>query len=174
MKKLNLFRLAAVFLGILLTPLYYNAAAASPILKESPPLASVFGFDPGFLPFSFQQALSCLDDAFQKPGYKIQDNIYVFIQGSGSDQPIVMAISAMGPKIAVTVTTTGDWGVNYMREFFESPFFFESETEQLYALLNVGPGVRSATLGRFQVKIDVFETREWIVIRAEFSPLRVN
>jgi hypothetical protein len=174
MKKRNLFRLAAVLLGILLTSLYYNTAAASPILKESPLLARAFGFDPGFLPFSFQQVLSCLDDAFQKPGYKLQDNIYAFIQGNGADEPIVMTISAMGPKIAVTVTTTGDWGVNYMREFFEAPFFLRSETEQFYTLLDAGPGARSATLGRFQVKIDVLETREWIVIRSEFSPLRGN
>jgi hypothetical protein len=174
MKKRNLFRLAVVFFGILLTSLYHNAAAALPTLKESSPSARVFAFDPGFLPFSFQQALRCLDDAFQKPGYEIQDNIYVFIQGSGTDEPIVMSIWAMGPKIAVTVTTTGDWGVNYMREFFEAPFFFQSETEQLYALLNAGPGVHSATLGRFQVKMDVLETREWIVIRSEFSPLRGN
>jgi hypothetical protein len=174
MKKRNLFRLAVAFLGILLTSLYSNAAAALPSLKESPPLARVFAFDPGFLPFSFQQVLRCLDDAFQKPGYKIQDNIYVFIQGSGTDEPIVMTVSAMGPKIAVTVTTTGDWGVNYIREFFEAPFFFQSETEQLYALLNAGAGARSATLGRFQVKMDVLETREWIVIRSEFSPLRGN
>ena len=61
-----------------------------------------------------------------------------------------------------------------MREFFEAPFLFRSETEQLCALLNAGPGVRSATLGRFQVKMDVLETREWIVIRSEFSPLRGN
>ena len=174
MKKRNLFRLAVAFLGISLTSLYYNAAAALPTLKESPPSARVFAFDPGFLPLSFQQVLRCLDDAFQKPGYKIQDNIYVFIQGSGTDEPIVMTISAMGPKIAVTVTTTGDGGVNYMREFFEAPFLFRSETEQLCALLNAGPGVRLATLGRFQVKMDVLETREWIVIRSEFSPLRGN
>src|ERR1700751_480196 len=108
MKKRNLFRLAVLFLGTLLTSLYYNAAAALPTLKESPPLARVFAFDPGFLPFSFQQVLRCLDDAFQKPGYKIQDNIYVFIQGRGTDEPIVMTISAMGPKIAVRVTATGD------------------------------------------------------------------
>ena len=68
----------------------------------------------------------------------------------------------------------GDWGVNYIREFFEAPFFFRSESEQLYALLDSGPGVRSATLSRFQVKIDVSEAREWIVIRSEFEPLGIN
>lgn len=52
--------------------------------------------------------------------------------------------------------------------------FFRSESEQLYALLDSGLGSRSATLSRFQVKIDVSGTREWIVIRAEFEPLGTN
>lgn len=47
MKKRNLFRLAVAFLGISLTSLYCAAGAALPTLNETPPLARVFGFDPG-------------------------------------------------------------------------------------------------------------------------------
>jgi hypothetical protein len=76
--------------------------------------------------------------------------------------------------MGVTLLTGGDWGVDYIREFFEAPFFLKAESEQLYGLLDSGPGARSATLSRFQVKIDVSETREWIVIKTEFEPLGAN
>ena len=149
MRKCNLLFVGAVLLGILLIPL---SCAARP------------------LPFSFDQILSYFDNAFERPAHRVQDSTRVYIEGNAPDESIVMAISSRERKIVVTLITNGDWGVNYIREFFEASFFLRSESEQLYALLNAKPGARSATLGRFDVEIDVVETREWIIITAEFGP----
>ena len=94
----------------------------------------------------------------------------MYIEGNAQDEAVTIAISATERKIAVTVIARGNFGVNYIREFFEAPFFLRSESEQLYALLEANPSVRAAALGRFDVKIDVFKTREWIVIATEFEP----
>jgi hypothetical protein len=122
------------------------------------------------LPFSFNQVLRYFDDAFGKPGYKVHDNTVVYTEDNASDEAVTIVVSAMERKIAVTLIARGDWGVNYIREFFEAPFFLRSESEQLYALLDANPSVRATALGRFDVKIDVFKTREWIVITTKFEP----
>ena len=171
MKKRNLLGSAVVFLGVLLVLLPSPAAAKWSGSSDIPRLARTSRFNPGLLPFSFEQVVGYFDDAFQKPGSEIQDHTYVYIEGASPDELVTMIVYSTGQKIGVTVLSGGDWGVNYIREFFEAPFFFKSETEQLYALLDSGADSRSASLSRFKVTIDVSETREWIVIRAEFEPL---
>jgi hypothetical protein len=96
------------------------------------------------LPFSFEQVLSYFDGAFGYPAYKIRDNTFVYLEGNASDEAVTIAVSATARQIAVTLLARGDFGVNYIREFFEAPFFLRSEREQLYALLDANPGARSA------------------------------
>jgi hypothetical protein len=174
MRKRNLLGAVAVFLGILLLLLSGPAPAKWSGFSGIPRLARTSRFSPGLLPFSFRQVLSYFDDAFQKPGFEIQDHTCVYVEGTGPDELVTLAVYSTGQKIGVTVLSGWDWGVNYIREFFEAPFFFRSESEQLYALLDSGAGARSATLSRFKVTIDVSETRKWIVIRAEFGPLGIE
>jgi hypothetical protein len=174
MKKRNLLAAAAGLLGTGLLFLPCPTAAKSADCRDIPRLAQTSRFSPGLLPFSFNQVLSYFDDVFQKSGYRAQDHFYLFIEGGAPDELVTIAVYSTGRKIGVTLLSGGDWGVNYIREFFEAPFFLRAESEQLYALLAAGQGARSATLSRFQVKIDVSETREWIVIRAEFEPLGIS
>jgi hypothetical protein len=167
MRKRNLFRV--VLLGMLLMPLSC-AATKWPALSKMPQSPGLSLFDSRPLPFSFDQVISYFDDAFERRAQRIESNFCVYIEGNGPDESVIMAICSREGKIVVTLIANGDWGVNYIREFFEAPFFLRSESEQLYALLDANPGARAATLGRFDVEIDVFETREWIVITAEFGP----
>jgi hypothetical protein len=167
MRKRNLFLAGAVLLGTLVVPLSHAGTKTSAASKE-PQSTGVSVVDVRPLPFSFEEILSYFDDAFEKPAYRVQNNTSVYVEGNAPDDSVVIAISAAERKIAVTLLANGDWGVNYIREFFEAPFFLRSESEQLYALLYANPGGRSATLGRFDVEIDVFETRNWIVVTAEF------
>jgi len=173
MRKRNLLG-AAALLGFFVILLSCPAGAKWSSFSDIPRLARTSRFNPGLLPFSFQQFLSYFDDVFQKPGYEIQDHTYVYVEGAGPDELVTLAVYSTGQKIGVTVLSGGDWGVNYIREFFEAPFFFRSESEQLYALLDSGAGSRSATLSRFKATIDVSETREWIVIKAEFGPVGID
>jgi hypothetical protein len=128
---------------------------------------SVSDFRP--LPFSFDQVVSYFDDAFERSARRMPDGTCVYIEGNTPDESIIMAVSSRESKIVITLLTNGDWGVNYIREFFEAPLFLRAESEQLYTLLYANPGAGAAALGRFDVEIDVVETREWIIITAEFG-----
>jgi hypothetical protein len=173
MKKPNLLAAALGLLGAVLMLFPCPTAAKSADFSDIPQLARTSRFSPGVLPFSFNQVLNYFDDAFQKSGYRVQDHFYLFTAGA-PDELVTIAVYSTGQKIGVALLSGGDWGVNYIREFFEASFFLKAESEQLYALLDSGPGTRSATLSRLQVKIDVSETHEWIVVRAEFEPLGIN
>jgi len=169
MTKRNLFVGAVVVLGILVIPLRCPATKFSDLGDRShSAVRSHLGSHA--LPFSFEQVLRYFDDAFGKPAHKVRDNTVVYTEGNASDDAVTIAVAATERKIAVTLMARGDWGVNYIREFFEAPFFLRSESEQLYALLDANPSVRATAVGRFDVKIDFFKTREWIVIATEFQP----
>ena len=171
MSKRNLLVGAAVVLGILAIPLWCPATKRSDFSNTS---HSAVGSDLGLhaLPLSVEQVLGYFDDAFGKLAYKVHGNTFVYIEGNAPDEAVTIAVSATERKIAVTVITGGDWGVNYIRKFFEAPFFLRSESEQLYALLDANPSAGAGALDRFYVKIDVFKTHEWIVIGMEFEPPR--
>ena len=169
MKKCHLLWTAAVLLGILPIPLSC-ATTKTPVLRKAPQSTGLFVLDFRPLPFSYDEVLSYFDFAFEKRPFRIQSNTCVYIEGNAPDETVILAISCRERKIVVTLITNGDWGVNYIREFFEAPFFLRSESEQLYALLGANPGVRSAALGRFDVEFDVLETREWLMITAQFKP----
>ena len=38
---------------------------------------------------------------------------------------VIITVSDLDTGLAIVLLATGDYGVNYMREFFEAPFFFE-------------------------------------------------
>src|SRR5262249_1107449 len=157
-------------LGILVIPLWCAATKRSDF-NNTPQSAVGSHLGSHALPFSLNQVLRYFDDAFGKPAYKVRDNTVVYTEGNASDEAVTIAVSATERKIAVTLMARGDWGVNYIREFFEAPFFLRSESEQFYSLLDANPSVRATGLGRFDVKMDVFRTREWIVIAMEFEAL---
>lgn len=169
MRKRNRCAVAAVVLGILLIPLWCVATKWSDPSK-TPHSTGGWPLGPHNLPFSFEQVLSHFGDAFGKPAYKVHDRTFVYVEDNNLDDSVTIAISATERKIAVTLYARGDRGLNYIREFFEAPFFRRSESEQLYVLLDASPRIRTAELGRFDVKIDVSKTREWIIIVIEFGP----
>jgi len=169
MRKRSLFVGSAVVLGILVVPLWCAAPKLSDFGDTS---HSAMGSHLGShaLPFSFEQVLSYFENAFGKPAYNVHDKTFVYIEGNAPDEAVTVALSKTERKIAVTVIAGGDWGVNYIREFFEASFFLRAESERLYTLLDANPSAGAAALDRFDVKIDVFKTREWIVIGTEFEP----
>jgi hypothetical protein len=174
MRKRKLLSAAAGLLGTVLLLLPCPTAAKSADFRDIPRLTRASRFTPGLLPFSFNQVLSYFDDVFQKSGYRAQDHFYLIIEVGAPNELVTIAVYSTGQKIGVTLLSGGNSGVNYLREFFEAPFFLKAESEQLYGLLDAGQGVRSAALSRFQVKVDVSDTREWIIIKVEFEPLGAN
>ena len=169
MRKRNLLALAAVAAGMLVAPLWCTATRL-PDLNRAPHSTGGWHLVSPPLPFSLEQVLSYFNDALGKPAHKVSDGTFVYTDRSSSDESVRLVLSAKQQKIALTLFTRGNPGVNYLREFFEAPFFRRSESEQLYALLDANHDISLAELGRFKVKIDVFKTPEWLVIALEFSP----
>lgn len=145
-------------------------AAKSANFSNIPRLARTSRFSPGLLPFSFNQVLGYFDAALQKPGHTARSDIREYVENNALGEYAAVIVSGSGQKVRVAVVTNGDWGVNYIREFFEAPFFLRSESERLYTLLGANPSARCVNLGRFDVQIKVIETRQWIIITAEFGP----
>ena len=122
------------------------------------------------LPFSVGQVLEYFNEAFGKRPFKIDDKTFVYTDRENPDEESIITVSNLEASLGVVLLATGDYGVNYIREFFEAPFFLRAESEQLYMLLAGGPGIRSIALERFNVQMRIFERGRWIVVALEFHP----
>jgi hypothetical protein len=122
------------------------------------------------LPFSLAQVLHHFNEAFGKQPFKIDERTFVYVDRENPDEVVIITVSDLDTGLAVVLLTTGNYGVNYMREFFEAPFFFHSETEQFYRSLDRGPGIRSIALDRFRVELSISHASNWIVVAMEFRP----
>jgi hypothetical protein len=168
MKKRNWTKRAATVIGFFAL-LAWCAASGSVQLYRSPAATERDGSK--VLPFSLAQVLNYFDDAFGKAAYRGYGDTPVYHAADATlDESVTIAVSEMEQRISVTLITNSDWGVNYLREFFEAPFFFQSESEQLYALLNETTGTQSVELGRFDVDAGIFEEPGWLIVTMEFRP----
>jgi hypothetical protein len=122
------------------------------------------------LPFSFGQVLDYFNEAFGIRPFKIDDKSFVYTDRENPDEVAMVTVSSFEASLEVVLLATGDYGVNYIREFFEAPFFLRPESEQLYMLLDRGPGIRSVALERFNVQMRISEAGRWLVVAVEFSP----
>jgi len=123
------------------------------------------------LPFSVGQVLDYFNEAFGKRPFKIDDKSFVYTDRGNPDEVAIITVSDLEASLGVVLLATGDYGVNYIREFFEAPFFLRAESEQLYILLDGGPGIRSVALERFNVQMRIIsEAGRWLVVALEFSP----
>ena len=154
---------------LLLPPLKYNAAG-----EQAPAEMRVSVEDSPqrlhSLPFSIGQVLNYFNEAFGKRPVKRDDKIFVYADRENPDEVVTIAVSDFGASLGVVLLATGDYGVNYIREFFEAPFFLLPESERLYMLLDKGTGIRSLALPRFNVQMRISEAGKWLVVALEFRP----
>ena len=122
------------------------------------------------LPFAVGQVLGHFNEAFGKRPFKVENKSFVYTDRENPDEVAIITVSDLEASLGVVLLATGDYGVNYIREFFEAPFFIRQESEQLYILLDRGPGVRSVALERFNVKMSISIAGRWIVVALEFRP----
>ena len=125
------------------------------------------------LPFSLDQVLNHFNEAFGKRPSKIDERTFGYTDCENPDEMVIITVSDLDTGLAIVLLATGDYGVNYMREFFEAPFFLQEETEQFYKFLEQGPGVRSITLERFKVQMSISHVGSWIVAALEFGPAQI-
>jgi hypothetical protein len=122
------------------------------------------------LPFSFARVLAYFNKVFGERPSKSDAGSYAYIDLDNPDEVVIITVTELQTSLGVVLLATGDYGVNYIREFFEAPFFLRAETEQLYKLLERGPGIRSVSLERFTMQMSIAAVEGWIVVAIEFSP----
>ena len=152
---------------LLLPPIAQNDASSEPRASVELTLPSKL------LPFSLGQVLDHFNEAFGKQPFRIDERTFVYTDRENPDEMVIITVSDLDTGLAIVLLATGDYGVNYMREFFEAPFFLRQETEQFYAFLDRGPGVRSITLERFKVQMSISHAGNWIVAALEFGPTQI-
>ena len=140
--------------GMLLLPsVAQNDAPSEPRASAELTLPS------SLLPFSLDQVLNHFNEAFEKRPSRIDERTFGYTDRENSDEMVIITISDLDTGLAIVLLATGDYGVNYMREFFEAPFFLREETEQFYKLLEQGPGVSHAG--------------SWLIAALEFGPVQI-
>jgi hypothetical protein len=154
----------------LLAPLYSAGEQASGETKVSGDLSALRLHS---LPFSLDQVLNHFNEAFGKRASRIDERTFGYTDRENPDEMVIITVSDLDTGLAIVLLATGDYGVNYMREFFEAPFFLREETEQFYKFLEQGPGVRSITLERFKVQMSISHVGSWIVAAMEFGPAQI-
>jgi hypothetical protein len=138
MKIRKTLALAAAGGLLLLPPLAYDPAG------EQAPTETKVSVDHSplrlhTLPFSVGQVLDYFNEAFGKRPFKLDDKSFVYTDRGNPDEVAIITVSDLEASLGVVLLATGDYGVNYIREFFEAPFFLRPESEQLYMLLDRGP-----------------------------------
>lgn len=82
----------------------------------------------------------------------------------------VIIVTEDGPQTSVSFMVSGGYGMNFVSEFFEAPFFTREESEQFYALL-YGPKEHTvAAFPRFAVDFTRVQTPAWHFISLTFAP----
>jgi hypothetical protein len=122
------------------------------------------------LPFTFDDVIRYFQDSLAQPPQERRFNYALFRCGDGGEHSFTIAISSDGPDLLVKFHVVDDYGMNIVREFFEAPFIQWKESEQLYALLSMGSGIRTINLPRFDVVFECDNRAETTVVTLMFSP----
>ena len=126
------------------------------------------------LPFTFEDVVKYFQDSLAQPPQEKHFNDVLFRGGNGSEHFFAIAISRNGPDLLLKFQVVDDYGMNIVREFFEAPFIQWKESEQLYALLSPGSGIRTISLSRFDVVFECEHRAETTFINLMFSPRSRN
>lgn len=122
------------------------------------------------LPFTFEDVINYFQDSLAQPPQERRSNDALFRGGDGEEHSFTIAISRNGPDLQLKFQVIDDYGMNIVREFFEAPFIEWKESEQLYALLSMGSGLRTINLPRFDVAFECDNRAETTVVTLMFSP----
>ena len=125
---------------------------------------------PVTLPFSLEDVTNYFVDAMGGAPNERHANYAVFEGGTINEGLFNITIVQRGPEILVRFRVIDDYGMNFIREFFEAPFFQRHESEQFYVLLYMGEGIHCTNLPRFDVVFEHDAQPEETIVTLFFSP----
>ena len=81
-----------------------------------------------------------------------------------------ITVWAEGRDVVVEFRVGGDYGMNHAREFFESPFFERSESENLYSMLSDARNDPKQKFPGFSLQMQLRETVDLLTLTLRFTP----
>ena len=127
-------------------------------------------------PLTFTNAISFFREALRRPPMKVDQRTAIFAEGERKNANIynhsAIIVENADDDVEITYVMSGDEGMNWVNEFFDSHFFVKSETAALFALLNSGPGTQKANVGRFRVELSHWEPRHHVIVVFSLRPRR--
>ncbi len=134
----------------------------------SPPPAAVA------LPMDFPRVVALVRKMVEVEPMRLHNQCFVFGLGEAYRRndhvESVIIVTEDPPRLAISFLVSGGYGMNFVSEFFEAPFFQREESERFYALLYGAETHVNAALPRFALEFNRVETPEWHFISLTFGP----
>ena len=125
-------------------------------------------------PLTFANVRAYFADSLGFRPTEVQKRCVIFYEGEWVNAKIynycVIIVENSDENLQVTFYLTDDREMNWVNEFLDSPFFTQSETENLFRLLNQKPHARDERVGRFRVDVSHWEPRHAEIIVFSFTP----
>ncbi len=153
-------------------PLSFHVALLAAALAVVSPLDRV----EAPTPLGFEAIVNHLKETTDARPTRLHKQAVIFALGeayrTGDHMESVIIVTEDPPRLAVSFLISGGYGMNFVNEFFEAPFFTRAESEEFYGLLH-GPQERaSAAFPRFAVEFTRVNTPEWHFISLTLGPPR--
>lgn len=125
-------------------------------------------------PLRFQPVVELFSRMTEIRPKKVHERCVVFALGqaykANDHVESIIIVTEDPPHLAVSFLVSGGYGMNFVSEFFEAPYFKRHESEEFHRLLYGPQGHSSARFDRYSVDFSRIETPEWHFISMSFGP----
>jgi hypothetical protein len=109
---------------------------------------------------------------------EVQKRCTIFFEGEWKNANIyaycVIMVENSDQDAQVTFYLTDAHEMNWVTEFLDAPYFAQSETQKLFALMNSGRDVRRQKVGRLRVDFHRWQPRHAEILVFSFTPIRAG
>jgi hypothetical protein len=113
--------------------------------------------------------------AAQLRATEVQKRCTIFFEGEWKSADVynygIIIVENSDQDVQVTFYLTDAHELNWVTEFVDAPFFAQSETQELFSLINSKHEVRGEKVGRFRVDFNRCHPRHAQIIIFSFTPI---
>ncbi|HJX24646.1 MAG TPA: hypothetical protein VJ252_00695 [Chthoniobacterales bacterium] len=113
--------------------------------------------------------------AAQLRATEVQKRCTIFFEGEWKSADVynygIIIVENSDQDVQVTFYLTDAHEMNWVTEFVDAPFFAQSETQELFSLINSKHEVRGEKVGRFRVDFNRWHPRHAQIIIFSFTPI---
>lgn len=125
-------------------------------------------------PLTFANAVAFFHEALGRSPLSSDSRVAVFAEGEWKNRDVynhsLIFIENADEDVEITYIMSGDEGMNWVTEFFDSPFFSRAETESLFDVLQNVRGSRHVSIGRFNVELDRWQPHHHEIVVISLTP----